>query len=610
MLKFNLFSRLLWLVVLGLGVALGVPGRVAEAATYVVDTTSDNAGLTACTASPGDCSLRGAIIAANAAGGSDTITVPAGTYNLTIAGANENASATGDLDITSDLTINGNSAATTIIDAQDIDRVIDLIVPASATINVTLNNLTIQNGTNVGTSTESSGGGIAMRSIATSLGSVNFTLNSSIVQNNINNTVGSGGGLGLSRSATGAAPVIGINNSTIIGNSTTGTSSGNGAGIFCSTCSLIINNSLIANNTQAANASSGAVGGAGLYLTGTAGSATINHSTISGNTTNSSGGGLLIASGTATLNFVTAANNTADNDNDGGGNGGGLFQFSTGVLNIQSSLIAGNDDKSTPANDDCGGTITSQGYNAVATGTGCPSGGTGDDATAAAPSALADNGGATQTQAISGGHAAIDNVPSGSGGCIASTTRDQRGVIRADGSGGGSACDAGAYEADTSETFQQCSMTTAVYYTLSNGVGLKVNTAGTLNCLNMTRTASNHPNATSGLMTGQYWTLNPNGASGYNVDLTLPDSVVEPYACRYTGSGWDCAASVDNGGSVTRQGVTAFSDWTVGNDVGPTAVTLGQVSPGRIIPIYAFVALVALLGLTLFGWQRAVTRRS
>ena len=71
MLKFNLFSRLLWLVVLGLGVALGVPGRVAEAATYVVDTTSDNAGLTACTASPGDCSLRGAIIAANAAGGSD-----------------------------------------------------------------------------------------------------------------------------------------------------------------------------------------------------------------------------------------------------------------------------------------------------------------------------------------------------------------------------------------------------------------------------------------------------------------------------------------------------------------------------------------------------------
>ena len=44
----------------------------ADAATYVVDTTSD-APLSACTAAPTDCSLRGAILAANAAPGADRI---------------------------------------------------------------------------------------------------------------------------------------------------------------------------------------------------------------------------------------------------------------------------------------------------------------------------------------------------------------------------------------------------------------------------------------------------------------------------------------------------------------------------------------------------------
>ncbi len=62
-------------------------------------------------------SLRQAIICANDTPGPDTITVPAGTYTLTIAGADENGAATGDLDITDDLTINGAGLATTIIQA-------------------------------------------------------------------------------------------------------------------------------------------------------------------------------------------------------------------------------------------------------------------------------------------------------------------------------------------------------------------------------------------------------------------------------------------------------------------------------------------------------------
>jgi CSLREA domain-containing protein len=46
-----------------------------------------------------DCSLREAITAANANAGVDTVSIPAGTYTFTLAGAAENSNATGDYDI-------------------------------------------------------------------------------------------------------------------------------------------------------------------------------------------------------------------------------------------------------------------------------------------------------------------------------------------------------------------------------------------------------------------------------------------------------------------------------------------------------------------------------
>lgn len=71
--------------------------------TFAVDRTDDVAGAMACTAAANDCSLRGAVRAANAYAGSNEtiITLQAGaTYNLTITNtAQENAAATGDLDI-------------------------------------------------------------------------------------------------------------------------------------------------------------------------------------------------------------------------------------------------------------------------------------------------------------------------------------------------------------------------------------------------------------------------------------------------------------------------------------------------------------------------------
>ena len=61
----------LLIVVLACGASLA--GTTSRAATFTVDTTVENASLSACTAAPGDCSFRGALAAANATIAFDTI---------------------------------------------------------------------------------------------------------------------------------------------------------------------------------------------------------------------------------------------------------------------------------------------------------------------------------------------------------------------------------------------------------------------------------------------------------------------------------------------------------------------------------------------------------
>src|SRR4051794_5373669 len=75
----------------------------------------------------GHISLRSAIMAADAKPNSDTIKLPRGTYTLTLAGANEDSDATGDLDIIGNLTIMGSGSARTIIDGNYLDRVIHIL---------------------------------------------------------------------------------------------------------------------------------------------------------------------------------------------------------------------------------------------------------------------------------------------------------------------------------------------------------------------------------------------------------------------------------------------------------------------------------------------------
>src|SRR4051794_1186312 len=106
------------------------PGSVRAGTTFTV-TRLDDPAPNGCDV--GGCSLREAILDANGFIGDDTIVLPAATITLSIAGQQEDASATGDLDITSNITISGAGAESTFIragttTANGIDRVIQIVI--------------------------------------------------------------------------------------------------------------------------------------------------------------------------------------------------------------------------------------------------------------------------------------------------------------------------------------------------------------------------------------------------------------------------------------------------------------------------------------------------
>ncbi|MBI2148330.1 hypothetical protein HYU23_01510 [Candidatus Woesearchaeota archaeon] len=80
------------------------------------DTVDDIPGDCKCKDKNGNCSLRAAVIEANAyEEGNVKINVPAGVYSLTISGPDEDNSFSGDLDITRPLTIQGAGIGRTVI---------------------------------------------------------------------------------------------------------------------------------------------------------------------------------------------------------------------------------------------------------------------------------------------------------------------------------------------------------------------------------------------------------------------------------------------------------------------------------------------------------------
>ena len=161
------------------------------------------------------------------------------TYSLTLTGAGENASLTGDLDINDDLTIEGENGAEVIIDGDGNDGVFDV----DEGVSFTLRNLTVQGGGNPAGTDPQTGG---IRSFGP------LTLESVTVRENHVGSPGSVGGIASNSSLT-------ITDSFIIDNSANGEFGI--AGLYAGGPTNV-EDTEISDNSATGN---GAVGGAALY---------------------------------------------------------------------------------------------------------------------------------------------------------------------------------------------------------------------------------------------------------------------------------------------------------------------------------------------------------
>jgi CSLREA domain-containing protein len=445
-------------------------GGPAWAASFTVDTTADDPAKTACDpAVPDDCSLRGAITAANALAEPSAIDLPAGTYELTqtssctrkIPGGGTTLLSGVPLCVTGTMTIQGAGAATTIVDAKGAHRGLFVSFGAEAE----LRGVTLTNG--IGQSLPEGGGadGGNVRNVGTlrltdsvvSNGTLpvgfggaggpgiynagTLTLLRSSVTFNIAQAAGGGGGI---YNEGALAAVLTVVDSTISHNAI----HGGGGGIFNTPgAQATVTGSTISGNTAFSSQGGGIYNDAALTLI---------NSTISGNLSGSSGAGITNAQhGIAVLNDVTITDNTSGTS--GGGTGGGVVNnnaTNASSFTLGNTILAGNTDLAgTPPHPDClapasfGLPLTSAGHNLIGDATGCDL--TGDltgNISGVDPKlgALSPNGGLTETHALLADSPALDAgdpaVP-GSGGAACAAI-DQRGFVRPV----GASCDIGAFE--------------------------------------------------------------------------------------------------------------------------------------------------------------------
>lgn len=379
-------------------VLVSVPLAASATATFTVNTTADTVdsspGDGACADSLGACSLRAAVMEANALSGPDTIVVPSGTYDLTRAGSGEDGGETGDLDVISTIIISGAGAT---VDAGRLDRAFDVL--GSGSLEVT--GLAVRNGvapgaesggayrssgtlrlqdarvdTSVALGPGGSGGAIlndggelVVRSshldrnqasraggAIEADGGITTVISSTITGNRTGPAPGNGGGLhltgpgtvtvtgtvltdnvaareggGLWNSATGTMTVT---DSTLVGNAAEGPAAHDGGGaIFNDGGDLVVQGSNLLANSAPGSAGSGG----GLF--NNRGSVLVRASTIAANDAVRAGGGVEALEGSTTLSQVRLlANSTGASP----GNGGGLHLTGAGVVAVDQSLVVLN----------------------------------------------------------------------------------------------------------------------------------------------------------------------------------------------------------------------------------------------------------------------------
>jgi hypothetical protein len=376
----------------------------AQAKTFVV-TQTDDLQPPACTKSA--CTLRGAVSAANARPGLDTVRLRSGqTYELTGSGF-EDSNGTGDLDIAGPTIIRPQGKRLATIDAGGDDRAVDVLAGSDT---VKLRRLKLTGGSTFG----DQGAGLRVQS---------GTAKTSRVRVVDNSSSSAGGGVWV---AAGARATI-------------------------------------VRSTIGSNSSQGIGGGIGAF-----GAAVVRHSTISHNFTGNFGGGVAVGSdpparlratdstiadnvafqdsggiygGVFTrLNGVTVAGNEANTQGSINDGGGIVAPFGQGTFVVANSIIADNVVDAGGNEPDCSGVFTSSGGNLVedlGRPSACQGFGSGDiTGEDPALSPLAHNGGAARTMALQSGSPAV-------GAAVAGTApqTDERYVQR------DASPDSGAFEA-------------------------------------------------------------------------------------------------------------------------------------------------------------------
>jgi hypothetical protein len=385
---------------------------------FNVDTVSDlvdlDAGNGVCRTDANTCSLRAAIMEANRSSVISArirIVLPAGTYRLTRAPAGFNGDDSGDLNLTAasagqSITLLGAAAASTVIDADHVDRALHIHGGRVAT----LAKLTIRNGSADG----DNGGGILLRNGT-------LSIEDSVIEANHSEL---GGGI------VNDSGVLDIARSTIRSN----TADDAGGGVFAYGRTTIRDSTLSGN---------GARQGGGIQNTA---QLQLINTTLSANHAYANGGGLYNSAESFLYNS-SIVDNDANHQAVMFGSGGGVFNAGTRFVMFNSVIVGNTTHGSYPW--DCNGALEAYGRNLLSVVDGnrnctIPNQFGWALMQRAALDPLRYNGGPTQTHALLAGSPAIDATSIQ--GCVGPSdivlATDQRGLPR----GAGEECDSGAFE--------------------------------------------------------------------------------------------------------------------------------------------------------------------
>ncbi|MDR3572170.1 MAG: Ig-like domain-containing protein [Candidatus Pacebacteria bacterium] len=351
-----------------------------------------------------------------AASSGDTINLT-GTFDWS--NASETTTVTTGFTINKNITITGQSATSTIVQASSTPGTANRRVfsMASSNLTVTFENLTIQYG-----NVASNGGGV---SIGASNSGDNITFQNCILNDNYA-TNGYGGA--YYDFYTGGSNTFTMNNCTVQGNSAEGSSNEFGGGLQLSQgLSTITNSTFVGNSAKTT----------GSAISGYYGSMIVTNSTFTGNSQSDAFNDFYNSgSDTVILTNNTIAYNTASSTNDAGG-----VQTESGAapLYLENNLIFGNTNPNGSADWDVGGATVVSSYNIVGSqinGTNFTNGTNhnivGTTTTVNLSNTLANNSATNQTQtlALSSGSAAIGAGTFTSNNGVSVPFTDQRGLYR------------------------------------------------------------------------------------------------------------------------------------------------------------------------------------